>query len=180
MSPIGKIVHSNRFIRKVGLDSDVIIALVDDIDEFSQFRPRIFNKKNILHINHVVFSELLGHLIYKRKMQRKEAINKIFSYLRRNHITLIKKKEINLNEVEEIFEKLKKQKKILNNNSGDKDLRIISIYKTYNIDLIISRNSSHYEPFCQYLNIAFEKLLEDVDVMWRQAFGWQTRKKKKL
>jgi len=64
---IGKIIHTNKIIKRVGLDTDVMIALIDDIKEFSLFRSRIFNNKNILYINYKVFSELVGHFIYSRK-----------------------------------------------------------------------------------------------------------------
>jgi hypothetical protein len=163
-----RFIHTNRIIRKVGLDTDVMIALIDNIPEFSMFKPRIFNSKNILYINYKVFSEIFGHLIHNKNLSKEMALNKIFSFLKSNRIVLLKKSGTSINEVSEIISSLKKQRQILNNNAGDKDLEIISIYKTHNIDLIFSRNSDNFLPFCKYLGISFEKLQEDVDVTCKQ------------
>ena len=171
-----RVIHTTMIIRKVGLDSDVMIALIDNIPEFSMFKPKIFNSKNILYINYRVFSEIFGHLIHHKNNSKEIALNKIFSFLKSNRIALLKKSSTNVNEVNEIIISLKKQRQILNNNAGDKDLEIISIYKTHNIDLIFSRNSADFLPFCKYLGISFEKLQEDVDVMWRQVFGWKKKR----
>jgi len=42
--------------------------------------------------------------------------------------------------------------------------------------VIFSRNSDDFEPYCKYLGMAFEKLQEDVDTMWKQVFGWRKRR----
>ncbi|MBD3252895.1 PIN domain-containing protein [Candidatus Pacearchaeota archaeon] len=173
---VEKVIHTNRMIRRVGLDSDVMIALVDDSKQFSMFKPKIFSRKNLLFINYKVFSELLGHFMYNRKLSKENSLKKIFAYLRKNKITLLKKKDTDINKVQEIFESLKKQKQILDNNAGDKDLMIISIYKVHNINLIFSRNKDDFKPFCEYLGISFEKLQEDLDTMWGQVFGWRRRR----
>ena len=171
-----RFVHTNRIIRKVGLDTDVMIALIDNVPEFSMFKPGIFSTQNILYINYRVFSEIFGHLIYNKNLSKEIALNKIFSFLKNNRIALLKKSRTNVSEVNETINSLKKQRQILNNNAGDKDLEIISIYKTHNIDLIFSRNSDDFLPFCKYLGISFEKLQEDVDVMWKQVFGWKKKR----
>jgi len=172
---INRIIHINRIIKKVGLDSDVMIALIDNIQEFSIFKPKVFSSRNILFINYRVFSELVGHLIYNKNLSKDIALKKLFSYLKENNIILIKKSNTNINEVDEIFNILKKQRERLKNKAGDKDLEIISIYKVHNIDLIYSRNSDDFKPFCEYLRISFEKLQEDADVMWRNIFGWRKK-----
>jgi len=163
-------------IRKIGLDSDVMIALIYNIEEFSMFKPKIFNKTNILYINYKVFSEIIGHLIHNKNLSKEIALNKIFSYLKNNNIALLKKSNTDISEVNNIINSLKKQREILNNNAGDKDLEIISIYKSHNIDLIFSRNSDDFKPFCKYLGISFEKLQENIDVMWRHVFGWKKKR----
>lgn len=172
---MGRIMHINRLIRKAGLDSDVMIALINNVEEFSMFKPKIFNDKNTLFINYKVFSELVGHFMYNENMKKDAAINKIYTYLRDNYIELLKRKDTDISKVDNLINSLKKQREILNNNAGDKDLEIISIYKVHNIDLIFSRNSDDFKPFCKYLGISFEKLREDVNVMWRQTFGWRKR-----
>ena len=45
---IAKVIHANRMIRRVGLDSDIMIVLIDDSKHFSLFKPKIFNRKNVV------------------------------------------------------------------------------------------------------------------------------------
>jgi hypothetical protein len=118
----------------------------------------------------------MGYFVHNKGLSKDQARDKIFRYLRNNKIKLLKKKNTNLKRVAEIFETLKKQREVLKNNAGDKDLQIISIYHSHGIDLIFSRNASDFEPFCRYLGIDFEKLQEDIDVLWKQVFGWRRRR----
>ena len=135
------------------------------------------NRNNLLFINYRVFSELMGHLINNRNLSKEESINNIFAYLREHHIWLLKKSNIDIIKLNEIVESLKKKREIYKNLAGNKDLEIISIYKFHKMDLIFSRNSGHFENFCKYLGITFVKLQENVNVMWKQAFGWKYRRK---
>lgn len=166
----------NIIIRKIGLDSDVAIALISGNEQFLMYKPRIYNSKNTLHINYIVFSELMGYFIHNLKYSQEHAKNKIFSFLRENNIKLIKKSETDLNRVNLILNTLKKQRDKLKNNAGNRDLAIIAIYKSHEIDCIMSRNSLHFEPFCKYLKIEFEKLKENIDIMWKEVF-WRRKKR---
>ena len=84
-----------------------------------------------------------------------------------------KEKDTDTEKVSEIFDKLKKQRIVLRNKAGDKDLKIISIYKVHGIELIYSRNKDDFKSYCKYLQIDFEKLQEDIDTMWKNVFGWK-------
>ncbi len=106
-----RFVHTNRIIRKVGLDTDIMIALIDNVPEFSMFKPRIFSTQNILYINYRVFSEIFGHLIHNKNNSKEMALNKIFSFLKSNRIELLKKSSTNVNEVNEIISSLKNKDK---------------------------------------------------------------------
>ena len=166
----------NRIVRTLGLDSDIAISLIDDSDQFSMFRPRIYNRKNALCINYVVFNEVFGYLIYKLKYTPGQAKDKIFSYLRSHNIYLLKKSETDLNKLGVILDSLKKQREVLKNSADDKDLLIISVYKCHEIDCIVGRNSRHFEPFCKFLKIEFEPVKTNIDMMWKDAFGWRRKR----
>ena len=103
-------------------------------------------------------------------------MEKLKKFSRENNVRILAKKRVDSEKVNSIFESLKKQREILKINAGDKDLQIISIYKAENIDCIISINSFHFEPFCKYLHIEFEKPLKDSDVLLRKIFGWKRKK----
>ncbi len=99
--------------------------------------------------------------------------------MRQNHIKLIKKTETDLSKVKVILDELKKKRQLLSNPAGDSDLEIIAIYKAHEIDCIITRNQTHFRPFCEYVNIEVEGLMKDVDVLFRRAFGWKRKGKKR-
>lgn len=162
-----------RLIKKVGLDSDVMIIMIDDKYEFSEFKIRLYRKDCVFFVNYIVFGEVLYFLIKNNGLTKKEAVIKLFKFLREYNITLIKKSETDQTLLYEIFNKLQKQREILNNDVGD--LMVMSVYKIHDIDLIFSRNADHFKPFCKYLNIDFKKLKEDIDILWRRTFGWKKR-----
>jgi hypothetical protein len=179
-----KFAHAERFIqrkrivRTVGLDTDIFLALMQNNEEFTLFRPRIFNRKNVLYINYRIFAETLGVLRYKYNFTNEDAVKKIFAFLRMSHIKLLKKSETDMVKLTGILSELKRYRDSIKNLAGDKDLEVIAIYRAHNIDCIMGRNSLHFLPFCNHLDIEFEKLEENVGIMFRQAFGWQKRRKK--
>lgn len=181
--PKPKFFHASRFIqrsrivRTMGLDTDILVAFLLDDEDFTMFRPKVFNRNNSLFINYKVFSEAMNVLSYKYKYDLNKARDKIFDFLRSNRIRLLKKKETDIKLVFSTLSDLKNHRNSIKNLAGDNDLEIISIYKAHNIDCIMGRNGMHFIPFCNYLHIEFEKLQENIDIMFRQAFGWKRRKK---
>jgi len=174
----GRFIQRKRIIKSIGLDTDIFIALINNNEEFTLFKPKIFNRKNSLYINYKVFSETLGILIHKYKYEQYNALRKIFEFLRINNICLLKKKETDLNQILFLLTKLKRYRESIKSLAGNNDLEIIAIYKLHNINCIMGRNIRHFLPFCNYLHIEFEKLEENIDIMFRQAFGWKKRNRK--
>ena len=60
VASVSRIIHRDRAIRRAGLDSDAMIILIDDVNNFSIHKNKIFNRNNMLFINYKVFSEILG------------------------------------------------------------------------------------------------------------------------
>ena len=184
MKDKSKITSGNRFVlrrrivRTIGLDTDILMIFLENGEEYSLFKPKIFNRNNSLFVCYRVVSELIHLLTKNGKLDIKRAKDKIFSFFRQNKIRLIKYSQTNANLVEQILLELKKQRQVNKINAGDSDLRIISIYNSHNIDCIISRNTFHFEPFCKYLNIEYEKPIKDLDIMLKRTFGWQKNRKK--
>ncbi len=173
------LVIRNRIVRRVGLDSDVVITLVEDSDTFSIYKPQLFKRKNAVWINHIVFGEVIGVLINEYGYTKEKAFEKLRRFINDNNIRALAKNRIDFNKTNLIFESLKKQREVLKINVGDKDLMIISIYKSENMDCVVSVNSFHFEPFCKYLDMEFEKPIKDLDFMLKRVFLWGRRKKKK-
>lgn len=167
----------NKMINKVGLDSDILFALIDDETNFSMFKPKIFNRNNFVHISYLIFAQVFGILKYQKGYNQEEIKNKIFKYLRENNIKLIKKSDIEhkREEIELIKTKLKKYRDSNHLTTEDSDVEIIAVYKVENIDLIFTRNYRHFKPLCDQINIDVEKPIDNVNTQMRDMFGWKKR-----
>lgn len=170
---VGKIVYRNKITNKVGIDTDLLVALIDD-NRFSFFTPRLYNRSNYVFICQKVFAQALGVLIHKRGYSYEEAKNKLINYLNINKIKIIKNKEIGFDKKTTLVNELKEKRKYIKANPDDSDLEIMAIYKLADVDCIFTINSYHFEELCNYLNIHIEKPIDDVNIMLRQI----SRKKK--
>jgi len=104
---IGQLTKRFEPIKKVGLDSDVILCWISE--EYKDYQPRI-TQGNSLFINYKVFSELMG--ILSKGIYDDNTKGTIFAFLRKNNITLIKKEELseeNRRRINEIYSELKEQ-----------------------------------------------------------------------
>ena len=182
---IGRVVIRNKIIRKIGLDTDICFNWINE--DYSEHQPNIVNKQNRLFINYKVFGELIGNQIGDDDVDEEgvnEIRNQIFKFMRENRINLLKKSELNQNEINKMFLDLKKQN--FRGNPENSDLRIISIYKIAGMDGVFSNNVKHFEEPCNHLNLHFEKpfmikvgSLQDVKKMLRELYHNKKFKKKR-
>ena len=149
---VGRFVTRNKIIRKVGLDTDNSFSWMENEKLTWNYKPRISKKENFLHMNYVVFSELMN-LLSRKYPNGKINPKEIFKFLRRNKIKPIKKKDVNPVKIKEIFDKLKIEKKTNDWRAGENDLRIISVYCASGIDCISKNNRKDFQDPCNYLNI---------------------------
>ena len=152
---IGRFVKRNKPIKKVGIDSDNCLSWMENKKQNRNYKPKIALRGNLLYINYEVFGELMG-LLKDEYSDEQERVKNIFSFLRRNKIGLIKKKEINLEEVDKIYFQLKEMRKNFKNKPGDSDLKIISIFYVAGMDAISTNNIKDFIESCDYLNISLE------------------------
>ena len=107
---IGRVVIRNKIIRKIGLDTDICFNWINE--DYSEHQPNIVNKQNRLFINYKVFGELIGNQIGDDDVDEEgvnEIRNQIFKFMRENRINLLKKSELNQNEINKMFLDLKKK-----------------------------------------------------------------------
>ena len=66
--------------------------------DFNLYKPRIFNRKNTIFMNQIVFSQVIGVLIYKRNYSKEDAIDIVRDFIRKNNISVIRERDINIEE----------------------------------------------------------------------------------
>jgi len=166
------------------LDTDNCFSWIENENLTWNYKPKIAKKGNFLHINYVVFSELMNLL--SQKYPNKDINPKeVFNFLRRNKIKPIKKKDVDLIKVEEIFNKLKTESKNNKWFSGENDLKIISVYYVTGMDCISTNNIKDFQKPCNYLGISldFPPIIQpgsrqDVNRMLRDLYKNHPFKKK--
>ena len=81
MFGFGKVIINNKPITRIGLDSGVLVALIDNNQEYNLKRPEFFIKKGICYIYQLVVNQAIGVLIYKRKYPKEKAIQETLNFL---------------------------------------------------------------------------------------------------
>ena len=181
---IGRFVTRNKIIRKVGLDTDNSFSWMENEKLTWNYKPRISKKENFLHMNYVVFSELMN-LLFRKCPSEKVNPKEIFKFLKRNKIRPIKKKDVDPVKVKEIFDELEIKKKINNWRAGKNDLKIISVYYASGIDCISTNNKKDFQDPCNYLNIDLDVptiieqgSMQDTNRMLRNLYKNYPKRKK--
>jgi predicted nucleic-acid-binding protein len=177
----GRFIVRNKPVRKVGIDTNLILPWIQNEDYSGRYKPNFCNKENKLFINYKIFGELMGLLINENKNPQ-EIRKRIFRFLRENKIVLLKKKAINLKELEKVYNDLKNKFKDIK----ESDLLITAIFYCFNIDCIFSADEEHFREPCSFLGINYEKHIEieigseqDVKRMLKDIYSRQHKKRKK-
>ncbi len=170
----GKSPNRKRVIRKVGLDTSILVALLGDKYQYSNYQPALFRKKNTVFINQLVFNEAKYVLAREKNIDKKEAVDNILNYIHKHNINLIKPKHVSDRKMKSLMKRLTKMREEISINPPDMpDLKIAAIYKNKNIDCIVSLNRIHFKPICDELDIDLEVPQKDVNKMWKEVFGWR-------
>ena len=184
MFGFGKVIINNKPITRIGLDSGVLVALIDNNQEYNLKRPEFFIKKGICYIYQLVVNQAIGVLIYKRKYPKEKAIQETLKFLDENNILLLREEKIDTDKRNKILNDLKSQRNKLKviPKPEDSDLDIISSYKCEGIDCIITTNYKHFIELGNYLGIRIERIetekqrdRRESDKIMREFF-WRPKK----
>jgi len=108
MMGVGKFIVRDKPITKVGFDTGILVALIDNGKEYNLTKPRFFIKKGICYAYQLVVNQTIGILYSKRGYKKEEAIKETIDFLREHNITLIKEENMNIEKRDAIFEDLKR------------------------------------------------------------------------
>jgi len=152
---IGRFVERNRVLKKIGLDTDNCFSWIENEKLTWNYKPNIARRENLLHVNYIVFSELMN-LLYKKHSDKDVDPKEVIGFLRRNNIRPIRKKDVDPLKVEETFNRLNVESKNNKWSSGESDLKIISVYYAAGIDCISTNNIKDFQNPCNYLGISLD------------------------
>jgi len=177
----GKFIMRNKPVRKVGIDTSLILSWMENEKYLGKHKPKFCNQEDKLFINYKIFGELMG-LLREKKNNISEIRNLIFDFLKRNNVTLLKKKLINKKRLKETLDRLKQK---FSGKVKESDLKIIAIFYCFNIDCIFSPDDKHFEEPCNFLGINYEKHFEievgseqDVRRMLRNLYPKKYKKRR--
>ena len=177
-------IRNGKPITKVGFDSGVLVALIDNDKEYNLKRPEFFIRKGICFVYQLVVNQTIGVLFYKRNYPKEKAIDETLKYLQENNIFIIKEEEINIEKRNSIFESLKQERNKIKvvPKPEDSDLDILASYKVMGIDCIITTNYKHFIELGGYLEIYVEKIETEKQKVRRENekmmrdFFWKSKR----
>ncbi len=162
--------------RKIGLDSGILIDLIDNPDMFYYQFLRIFKRNKIVYTSVRCINDAMGVLINRKNYSFQQASQKINQFLYEHKINKIQK-ICDLQDITKI-EKIAKEKNI---NINEEDLPIIADFKKFGINKIFTKDEN-FAKLCKVIEIEAEKMLvieREISRQFYQLFRDKYRKSKK-
>lgn len=164
---------------KVGLDSGILIDLIDNPEMFHYQFLRIFKRKRMIFTSVRCIDDTLGVLINRKNYSSEQANQIINQFLYKHNINKIPR-ICNLQDIEEI-KKTAKEKKI---NINEEDLPIIADFKKFGINKIFTKDEN-FAKLCAVVGIDSEKMYiaeREISRQFYQLFKdkyrkWEFKKK---
>lgn len=177
-------IRNGKPITKVGFDTGVLVALIDNDKEYNLKRPEFFIRKGICFVYQLVVNQTIGVLIYKRNYSKEKAISETFEFLQDKNIFIIKEEDINIEKRNSILENLKHERKRIKvtPKPEDSDLEILCSYNMIGVDCIITTNYKHFIELGKYLGIYVEKIETEKQKLRRENekvmrdFFWKSKR----
>lgn len=148
--------------RKVGLDTGILIDLIDNPTFFSYQALRIFKRNNLFFTHRRCFKEAVDWLIEKRSYSKEKAEKEVNDFLKKNNIKIIEIDKSNKELLKSMVNRCKKQKIEFH----PPDSFIIADFKKNTVNKVYSTNN-HFLDACRLFGIdaakfpTFEKELEE-------------------
>jgi predicted nucleic acid-binding protein len=162
--------------RKVGLDSGILIDLIDNPEMFHYQFLKIFRRENTIFTSVRCIDDTVGVLI-NRKNYSPEQTNQIVNQFLCSHNINKIPRICNLQDIEEI-KKTAKEKGI---EINEEDLPIIADFRKYGINRIFTKDEN-FAKLCKAIGIDSEKMPvieKEISRQFYQLFKDKYRKFKK-
>lgn len=135
-------------VRKVGLDSNVLINLVSNAEFYAHHLEKIFNEKDLFFVHKRCVKETIDKLIEKKGYSEEEAKKSVNAFLKTYNIEIIEPDFGNDTLLNEMREKCKQH----NIEFHIPDCWIIADFKKYGINKVYSTNN-HFLDACKLFGI---------------------------
>jgi predicted nucleic acid-binding protein len=162
--------------RLIGLDSGILIDLIDNPDMFYYQSLRIFKRDKIIYTSVRCIDDAMRVLINRKNYSFQQASQKINQFLYEHKINKIQR----ICELQDI-EKIKKVAKEKNININEEDLPIIADFKKFGINKVFTKDKNFAE-LCKIVGIEAESMPvieREISRQFYQLFKTKYKKSKK-
>ncbi len=161
-------------VRKVGLDSGMLISLVDNAQLFSDYLLKIDEEEGLLFTHEICTEEAVEVLSRDYSWKREDAQKAVHKFLKERNVEIISRDRGNSETVRWMFEECKKAKI----DFHPPDCFIIADFYKNGINKIYS-NNNHFLDACRLFRMDTSKLKteeKEIDRQMREIFIHRRRK----
>ena len=164
------------FYRKiiVGLDSGILIDLIDNPEMFYYQFLKIFKRKRMIFTSIRCIDDTIGVLINRKNYSSQQANQRVNQFLYNHNINKIPR-ICNLQDIEEL-KKIAKEKSI---DINEEDLPIIADFRRYKINKVFTKDWN-FAKLCNAIGIDSEKMYIAEKEISRQFYQLFKNKYKKF
>ncbi len=162
-------------LRKIGLDSSVIIDLIANKELFSYREEKIFSEEGLFVTHRRCVKEMRDWLVEKRSYSKEAATQEVIVFLRNHHIEIV---EVNLSN-DTLLEQMKKECAAKNIEFHIPDSWIIADFKAAGVNKVYSTNN-HFLDACRLFGVEAKKfptLQREIENQMKELFRHKFSKK---
>lgn len=164
-------------LRKIGLDSSVIIDLIANKEFFSYKEEQIFSEEGLFFTHRRCIKEIRDWLVEKRSYLIEVAAVEVMTFLKEHNIEII---EVNLSN-DELLDQMRKKCATKNIEFHVPDSWIIADFKAAGVNKVYSTNN-HFLDACRWFEIEAKKfptIQKEIENQMRELFRRKFSNKQK-
>ncbi|MBI2146431.1 hypothetical protein HYU22_03760 [Candidatus Woesearchaeota archaeon] len=164
-------------LRKIGLDSSVVIDLIANKELFSYREEKIFSEEGLFVTHRRCIKEIKDWLIEKGGYSEEAAINEVLKFCKDHNIEII---EVNVSNTE-LLERMKKECAERSIEFHVPDSWIIADFKAAGVNKVYSTNN-HFLDACRLFGMEAKKfptIQREIENQMRELFKQKFSRKQK-
>lgn len=164
-------------LRKIGLDSSVIIDLIANKELFSYREEKIFSEEGLFVTHRRCIKEIKDWLVEKRSYSEDAAANEVMKFCKDHNIEII---EVNVSN-KDLLERMKKECAEKNIEFHVPDSWIIADFKAAGVNKIYSTNNHFLDACCLFeMEVKkFPTIQKEIENQMKELFRHKFSKKQR-